>query len=89
MADTFRPTPADNYTTGSSSYGTVPNKSYEPTDGNDVGRTLLVGIVGGLLSAAGYLVYQRLPDEQKDKLHGQVKGMLQERINEVRSNFNI
>lgn len=87
MADTFRPTPADNYT-GSSSYGTASNKSYEPTDSNDVGRTLLVGIVGGLLSAAGYLVYQRLPDEQKDKLHGQVKGMLQERINEVRNNFN-
>ena len=89
MADTFRPTPADNYT-GSSSYGSASNKSYEPTDGNnDVGRTLLVGIVGGLLSAAGYLVYQRLPDEQRDKLHGQVRNLLQDKINEVRSNFNL
>lgn len=90
MSDnTFKPTPADNYT-GSSSYGTKSNASYEPADdANDVGRTLLVGVVGGLLSAAGYLVYQRLPDDQKEKLHSQVRGALQQRISEIRSNFNI
>ena len=88
MSDTFKPTPADNYT--SSSYGTTSSKSYEPAgDSNDMGRTLLVGVVGGLLSAAGYLVYQRLPDDQKEKLQGQVKGMLAQRISELRSNFNI
>ncbi len=88
MSDTFKPTPADNYT--SSSYGTTSNKSYEPPDdSNDMGRTVLVGVVGGLLSAAGYLVYQRLPEDQKEKLHGQVKGMLAQRISELRNNFNI
>ncbi len=93
MSDTFKPTPADNYT--NKSYGTTGSSydnaksSFEPTDSNDVGRTLLVGVVGGLLSAAGFLVYQKLPDDQKEKLHGQVRGMLAQRISEIRSNFNI
>lgn len=91
MSDTFKPTPADNYT--SSSYGSSSNntnRSYEPVDSsNDMGRTLLVGVVGGLLSAAGFLVYQKLPDDQKEKLHGQVKGMLAQRLSEIKQNFNI
>src|ERR1700738_4531883 len=55
----------------------------------DAGRTVLVGVLGGIISAAGYLVYQRLPDEQKDRLHRQVRGILESRINELRSNFNL
>ena len=55
----------------------------------DAGRTVLVGVLGGIISAAGYLVYQRLPDEQKDRLHRQVRGVLEQRINELRSNFNL
>lgn len=56
---------------------------------SDAGRTVLVGVLGGILSAAGYLVYQRLPDEQKEKLHRQVRGALETRISEIRSNFNL
>ena len=55
----------------------------------DAGRTVLVGVLGGIISAAGYLVYQRLPDEQKDRLHRQVRGLVESRINELRSNFNL
>ena len=55
----------------------------------DPGRTVLVGVLGGIISAAGYLVYQRLPDEQKERLHRQVRGVLESRINELRSNFNL
>jgi hypothetical protein len=55
----------------------------------EAGRTVLVGVLGGIISAAGYLVYQRLPDEQKDRLHRQVRGVLESRINELRSNFNL
>ncbi|HEV3089689.1 MAG TPA: hypothetical protein VGX96_20985 [Candidatus Elarobacter sp.] len=55
----------------------------------DAGRTVLVGVLGGIISAAGYLVYQRLPDEQKERLHRQVRGVLETRIAELRQNFNI
>jgi hypothetical protein len=55
----------------------------------DAGRTVLVGVLGGIISAAGYLVYQRLPDEQRERLHRQVRGVLESRINELRQNFNI
>ena len=56
---------------------------------NDAGRTILVGGLGGIISAAGYLVYQRLPDDQKERLHRQVRGALESRIAELRQNFNI
>ena len=56
---------------------------------NDAGRTILVGVLGGIISAAGYLVYQRLPDDQKERLHRQVRGALESRIAELRQNFNI
>jgi hypothetical protein len=55
----------------------------------DAGRTVLVGVLGGIISAAGYLVYQRLPDEQRDRLHRQVRGLLESRLNEIRQSFNI
>jgi hypothetical protein len=58
-------------------------------DTGDAGRTVLVGVLGGIISAAGYLVYQRLPEEQKDRLHRQVRGLLESRINEIRQNFNL
>lgn len=56
---------------------------------SDAGRTVMVGVLGGIISAAGYLVYQRLPDEQKERLHRQVRTLLESRINEIRQNFNI
>ncbi|MDQ2680905.1 MAG: hypothetical protein M3Y21_07785 [Candidatus Eremiobacteraeota bacterium] len=97
MSDTFRPTPADHYGSGSDNgngyKGTSAENarsSYEQADGSgDVGKTLLIGVLGGLISAAGFLVYQRLPEDQKERLQGQVKGMVAQRINEIRSNFNI
>ncbi len=66
-----------------------PNHGPADAANTDAGRTILVGVLGGIISAAGYLVYQRLPDEQKDRLHRQVRGLVETRINELRSNFNI
>ena len=65
--------------------------SNEPAkhDSADAGRTVMVGVLGGILSAAGYLVYQRLPEDQKERLHRQVRGLLESRINEIRQSFNI
>lgn len=56
---------------------------------NEAGKTLLVGVLGGLVSAAGYLVYQRLPDEQKERINKQVRATIESRLAEFRQNFNI
>ncbi|MBV8284229.1 MAG: hypothetical protein JO175_06220, partial [Candidatus Eremiobacteraeota bacterium] len=52
-------------------------------------KALLVGLLGGLVSAAGYLVYRRLPDEQRDRINQQVRSMVQDRISELRENLKI
>jgi hypothetical protein len=69
----------------------TPGKESLPSgpDTGDAGRTVMVGVLGGIISAAGYLVYQRLPEEQKDRLHKQVRSLLESRINEIRQNFNL
>jgi hypothetical protein len=76
MTDIFKPIADD--------HETVP-----PEAPNEAGRTLLVGVVGGILSAAGYLVYSRLPEEQRDKLRAQVRLAVDTRVNELRSRFNL
>lgn len=95
MTDSFRTTPADQQWTGSSStgngyQGAFGKEQHAPdAEENDVGKALLVGLLGGLVSAAGYMVYRRLPDEQKERLHAQVRGLVAERVSEIRRNFNI
>ncbi|HEY0394901.1 MAG TPA: hypothetical protein VGD01_10460 [Candidatus Elarobacter sp.] len=69
--------------------GTTGGSGGPGANNTEAGRTVLVGVLGGIISAAGYLVYQRLPDEQRDRLHRQVRGVLESRINELRSNFNL
>ncbi len=59
------------------------------TGSGEAGKTLVVGILGGLVSAAGYLVYQRLPDEQKERINKQIRSAIESRLSEIRQNFNI
>lgn len=69
------------------------NSDHKPGNENetsaDAGRAVLVGLLGGIVSAAGYLVYQRLPDDQKERIQTQVRGLIESRLNEIRQNFNI
>jgi hypothetical protein len=70
--------------------GPAPNHPDNPPNAQpDAGRALLAGVVGGIVSAAAYLIYSRLPDEQRDRLHAQGRALLETRINELRSRFNI
>jgi hypothetical protein len=57
--------------------------------GGDAGKAVLVGLLGGIVSAAGYLVYQRLPEDQKQRIQTQVRSLVETRLNEIRQNFNI
>ncbi len=93
MSDTFRTTPGDqpwsaSNPAGNGYQGAFGNEPQGDTE-NEVGKALLVGLLGGLVSAAGYMVYRRLPDEQKERLHSQVRVIIAQRITELRQNFNI
>ena len=95
MSESFRTTPSDQPWSSSSSPGNGYQSAFggdkhsSDEDAGEAGKVVLAGILGGLLSAAGYLIYRRLPDEQRDRLHTQVRTMLQQRITELRQNFNI
>jgi hypothetical protein len=86
MTDIFKPI-ADDHPAGTPA-GSDPYAA-DGQSSNEAGRTLLVGVLGGILSAAGYLVYSRLPDDQKEKLHNQVRQAVDTRVNELRSRFNL
>jgi hypothetical protein len=82
MTDLYKPISDGNNSTAKESHP-------EPAaNTNEAGRTLLIGMLGGIVSAAGYLIYTRLPDEQKDKLNAQVRTVVESRVNEFRSKLN-
>lgn len=85
MTDIFKPIDDDR----SSTLGSTPGSYASGSSSSDAGRALLAGIVGGVVSAAGYLVYQRLPDDQKAKLQAQARTLIESRVNELRSRFNV
>ncbi len=86
MTDIFKPINDDR--TGAQAASHDPYASTPPPS-TDAGRTALVGLLGGVLSAAGYLVYSRLPDDQKERLNAQVRALVESRVNELRGRFNI
>jgi hypothetical protein len=91
MSESFRTTPdqpwssAPNAGNGYQGGGRSPDES----DSGEAGKIVLVGVLGGLLSAAGYMIYRRLPEEQRQRLNAQFRTMVQQRITEIRQNFNI
>jgi hypothetical protein len=74
MSESFRTTPPDQPWSPSSNggkghqggFGEPP--SQDSDDAGEAGKILLVGVLGGLLSAAGYLIYRRLPEEQQQRI---------------------
>ena len=75
--------------------GTTPGTTYTSSDpygsgsSGDAGKTVMAGVLGGLASAVGYIIYSRLPDDQRDRLHQQVRTVVESRVNELRGRFNI
>ena len=95
MSESFRTTPPEQPWSGSTNPGNGYQSSFDRTardDGDagaEAGKVVLVGILGGLLTAAGYIIYRRLPEEQRQRINAQVRTMVQQRITEFRQNFNI
>ena len=86
MTDIYKPINDEH---ASSTPNPAPDTYGTSDSSSDAGRALLAGVVGGVVSAAGYLVYQRLPDDQKAKLQAQVRALVESRVNELRGRFNI
>lgn len=95
MSEGYRTTPPDQPWSGQSNTGNGFQSAFndppspDADDAGDAGKVVLVGVLGGLLSAAGYMIYQRLPEEHKQRLNAQVRSIVQQRITELRQNFNI
>lgn len=95
MSEGYRTSPPDQPWSGQSNTGNgfqsafTDRPSRDSDESGEAGKIVLVGVLGGLLSAAGYMIYRRLPDEQKQRLNAQVRSMVQQRISELRQNFNI
>jgi hypothetical protein len=94
MSDSFRTSPPEppwssSSKAGNGYQGAFGEKSPPDDDTSEAGKVLLVGVLGGLLSAAGYMIYRRLPEDQKQRLNGQIRSIVAQRISELRQNFNI
>lgn len=94
MSESFRTTPPDQPWSSASNAGNGYQSQYgdrspDESDSSEAGKIVLVGVLGGLLSAAGYMIYRRLPEEQRERLNTQFRTLVQQRITELRQNFNI
>lgn len=94
MSEGFRTTPPDqpwshSPGSGGNGYQSFDGSRQDENEAGEAGKVILAGVLGGLLSAAGYMIYRRLPDEQKQRLAAQVRTIVQQRITELRQNFNI
>jgi len=93
MSESFRTTPPDQPWSGASNAGNGYQSQYggspDENESGEAGKIVLVGVLGGLLSAAGYVIYRRLPEEQRQRLNAQFRSLVQQRITELRQNFNI
>lgn len=48
-------------------------------------KTLLAGVIGAVVAAAGYFIYSRLEEDQKDALRESVGKFVGDKIADVRS----
>lgn len=87
--DTEKPPTSNGYSYTTSSADTSKTDPGEPKQSKEAGRAVLAGLLGGVASAVGYIIYSRLEPEQKEKLHGTVRSVVESRISDIRSNFDI
>jgi hypothetical protein len=92
MSESSRTTPPDqpwSTSPGNGYQSSYSDKGSQDNEAAETGKVVLIGVLGGLLSAAAYVIYRRLPEEQQQRLQAQARHMLQQRITELRQNFNI
>lgn len=59
-------------------------EQHRPAD-DQIRKTLLAGLLGAVTAAAGYFIYTRLEDEQKEALRQSLGKFVEDKIADVRS----
>ncbi len=62
-------------------------KSSKPS--TDSGKTVLIGLAGGIASAVAFTLYQRMPEEQRERLHEYARSVLAARLGDLRDGLNL
>ncbi len=56
---------------------------------NEVRNTLLAGLVGAVVAAAGYFIYSRLEEDQREALRRQLGKFVGDKLADVRSQLKL
>lgn len=65
------------------------SRSDVDSDGDDLKRAVLAGVLGAVVASAGYLIYNRLEDEHKDALRKTVMKFVEEKVGDLRAQFKL
>lgn len=65
------------------------SKDNVDSDGEDLKRALLAGVLGAVVASAGYLIYNRLEDEHKEAVRKTVMKFVEDKVGDLRSQFKI
>ncbi len=58
-------------------------------DGTVVRQTIAAAIIGAVVASAGFLIYNRLEEEQKESVRNSVLKFLEEKTREVRAQLKL
>ncbi len=63
----------------------------DPADsgGAEIKATLLAGLIGAVVASAGYLIYTRLEDDQKDQIRTTVSKFFEDKIADLRAQIKL
>lgn len=71
-------------------FETQTRRESEPMDPEiDVRKALVAGLIGGVVATAGYLLYQRLEEEQRETIRNTVVSFVQDKLSEIRSQLKM
>jgi len=58
-------------------------------EGGELKATLLAGLIGAVVGAAGYLIYSRLEDDQKSQIRTSVSKFFEDKISDLRTQIKL
>lgn len=65
------------------------SKSDVDSDGDDLKRAVLAGVLGAVVASVGYLIYNRLEDEHKEALRKTAMKFVEDKVGDLRAQFKL